>query len=71
MAACRAEATSTPLVRVLDPAPKAVGVVPKHRRPEPRARVDALRPANHHGGQGIGGELDDLFAEDGLYDRWR
>lgn len=54
------------LVRMFEQALKAVGTLPEGRRPELLARLDAVRGTSHNFGYGVGDEMDDLLARNGI-----
>lgn len=54
------------LVRMFEQALKAVSGLPETCRPELLRRLDAVRRISHNFGYGVGDDMDDLLAENGV-----
>lgn len=55
------------LVRMFEQALKTVASLPKGRKPELIARLDAVRRTSRNFGYGVGDDMDDLFVEYGVH----
>lgn len=54
------------LIRMFEQALKVIGALPEVAHPALLQRLDSVRRQSHHFGYGVGDEMDDLFARNGI-----